>query len=260
MKDIANRVPIGPSDCNRGMYVWPSTVGPKPNERRSKGRLQQNNAYNPFSEKSKKMIQDMGHVELVELFETAPKTQCNECLSYWSEGIVYCTCWHLLKESEASRGAMSTSLRRDDPMATDMGKNSTTKRMSSCIKKHFKGIHDRFLKDSEFRASQLEHDRDEEVCIKIDDLADKDFSHYMTGSDHFRYKQNWWISLNKSGNTGPLRNRSHFNQALSTLNLLHPESGERPLRTAALLEVPGTAPIIEFFLQLVAMEWILWSS
>ena len=32
--------------------------------------LQQNNAYNPFSEKSKKMIKDMGNVELFELFET----------------------------------------------------------------------------------------------------------------------------------------------------------------------------------------------
>ena len=38
MKAIANRVPKGPSDCNRGMYVWPSTVGPKHNERRGKGR------------------------------------------------------------------------------------------------------------------------------------------------------------------------------------------------------------------------------
>ena len=24
----ANRVPVGPSDCNRGMFVWPSTVNP----------------------------------------------------------------------------------------------------------------------------------------------------------------------------------------------------------------------------------------
>ena len=38
MKAIASRVLIGPSDCNRVMYVWPSTVGPKANERRSKGR------------------------------------------------------------------------------------------------------------------------------------------------------------------------------------------------------------------------------
>ena len=32
-------------------------------------------------------------------------------------------------------------------------------------KKHFKGIHNRFLRYPEFRASQFEHDRDDEVCI-----------------------------------------------------------------------------------------------
>ena len=36
----------------------------------------------------------------------------------------------------------------------------------------------------------------------------------MTESAYFRYKQNWWISLNRSGNTGPLRNRSDFNKHL----------------------------------------------
>ena len=35
-----------------------------------------------------------------------------------------------------------------------------------CIKKNFKGIHDRFLRDPEFRTAMLEYDRDEEVCIK----------------------------------------------------------------------------------------------
>ena len=35
--------------------------------------LQQNHAYNPYSEKSKKMITDMGNVELLELFETDSK-------------------------------------------------------------------------------------------------------------------------------------------------------------------------------------------
>ena len=38
--------------------------------------LQQNNASDPLSEKFKKMIEDMGNVELFELFETDPKTQC----------------------------------------------------------------------------------------------------------------------------------------------------------------------------------------
>ena len=64
--------------------------------------LQQSNAYNPFSEKSKKMIRDMGNVELFELCETIPKVQCSECLLYWNQGIVYCTCGHLLVESESS--------------------------------------------------------------------------------------------------------------------------------------------------------------
>ena len=43
--------------------------------------LKQNKAYNPFSATSKKMIQDVGNAELFELFETYPKTQCEECLS-----------------------------------------------------------------------------------------------------------------------------------------------------------------------------------
>ena len=72
--------------------------------------LQQNKAYNRFSATTKQMIQDMGNVELFELFETDPKTQCKEYQSYWSEGIVYCTCGHLLKESAANRGVMQKTL------------------------------------------------------------------------------------------------------------------------------------------------------
>ena len=48
------------------------------------------------------MTEDVGNVELFELFETDPKTQCKACLSYWSEDIVYCTCVHLLKETVAN--------------------------------------------------------------------------------------------------------------------------------------------------------------
>ena len=62
-----------------------------------------NNANNPFSEKSKKMTKDMGHVELFELCETIPKVQCKEWLLYWNQGIVSCTCGHLVKENQSSR-------------------------------------------------------------------------------------------------------------------------------------------------------------
>ena len=54
----------------------------------------QNQAYNPFSPESKRMIQDVGNVELLELLETDPKTQCKACLSYWR---------HLIKETVANR-------------------------------------------------------------------------------------------------------------------------------------------------------------
>ena len=74
--------------------------------------LQQNEAYNPFSTTSKKMIQDMDNVELFALFETDPETQCKGCLSYWSESIVCCTCGHLLKESAANRGVIQHTLDR----------------------------------------------------------------------------------------------------------------------------------------------------
>ena len=71
--------------------------------------LRQNQAYNRFSPESKRMIQDVGKVELSELLETDTKTQCKACLSYWSERIVYCTCG-LLKETVANRGFIEYTL------------------------------------------------------------------------------------------------------------------------------------------------------
>ena len=65
--------------------------------------LQWNNVYNPFSNNSKEMIRELGIVELVELCETFPKVQCSQCLLCWNQGIIYCTCGHLLVESESRR-------------------------------------------------------------------------------------------------------------------------------------------------------------
>ena len=60
--------------------------------------LQQNSAYNPFSDESKAMIREMGNVEFFELCETIPKLQYSECLLYWNQGVICCTCGHLLIE------------------------------------------------------------------------------------------------------------------------------------------------------------------
>ena len=157
---------------------------------------------------------------------------------YWSQGIVYCTCGSLLQESEANRGAIQctsdllsiqnyvimkgrlhdrrygkTTEQRDYHIAHNLRKR--------CIKRRFQGIQHRFLNDPEFRASQLEHDRTEEVCIQMDELAQKDFSYHMTQAEYSRYI---WRTTT---------------------------------RASAILEVSKMAPIIEFFLQLVATERFL---
>ena len=56
--------------------------------------LQQSNAYNPFSEKSKKMIRDMGNIELFELCETIPKVQCSECPLESRHRLLHLRAWY----------------------------------------------------------------------------------------------------------------------------------------------------------------------
>ena len=65
--------------------------------------LQQNNVYDPFSKNSKETIRELGNVELFELCETTPIVQCFQCLPYWNQGIVYCTCGQFLIDSESTR-------------------------------------------------------------------------------------------------------------------------------------------------------------
>ena len=91
-----------------------------------------------------------------------------------------------------------------------------------CIKRDYKGIHDRFLRDDVFRGRMIENSRDEEVCGALDVLADEDTTYHMSQEEYFYYRNNWWLHLKKSGNdTQPLRKRSDFKQALSTLKRLH---------------------------------------
>ena len=120
--------------------------------------LQQNNVHNPFSDDSKAMIREMGNVELFKLCETIPKVQCSECLLYWNQGVIYCTCGHFLVESESRR--KSNKLRLDALSIPHYvikkgrchgarhGKTEAQKEhfvahnaRKRCIKKNYEGIH-----------------------------------------------------------------------------------------------------------------------
>ena len=218
-----------------------------PDRRALQQDLRQNKAYNPFSAESKRMIQDVGNVEMFVLFDTDPKTQCKACLSYWSEGVVYCTCGHLLKETVANRSFIAHTMdllsipeyviKKGRPHGPRYGKLPENKEYhlahilkKRCKKRDCKRIHDRFLRDHVFRERMIQHNRDEEVCRAWDVLAEQDHTYRMSEAEYCHYRQNWWISLNKSGNdTQPVRKRSDFIQALSTLKRLHQEAGGQQL-------------------------------
>ena len=67
-----------------------------PNRHALQQDLRQNQSFKPFSPESKQMIRDVGNIELCDLLDAEPKTQCTVCLSYWNIGIFYCTCGHFL--------------------------------------------------------------------------------------------------------------------------------------------------------------------
>ena len=208
--------------------------------------LQQSNAYNPFSEKSKKMIRDMGNVELFELCETIPKVQCSDCLLYWNQGIVYCTCGHLFRENKSSRRIHRWQLdilsipnyvikkwrphgnrhRKTEAQKAHFIAHNLRKR---CTKKGFEGIHDRFQKDLKFRNSQLRVGRTEAKCIQMDEVAKKDFTYRLSSEEYERYKKTWSVSLNTSGRNAPMKLRSDFSEASTKMHRLHRESGEERL-------------------------------
>ena len=61
----------------------------------------------PIQWRTKVMNREMGNVKLFELCETIPKMQCSEWLLSWNQGMVYCTCVHLLVEQRHQEGATS---------------------------------------------------------------------------------------------------------------------------------------------------------
>ena len=148
----------------------------------------------PFSEESEKMIRDMGNVELFALCETIPKVQCSECLLFWNQGIVYCTCGHLLKESEASQhfhqwrlDAFSIEnyvIKQGRPRGARHGRTEAQKEhliahnaRRRCLKKKFEGIHDRVLKNRSLPPSLTSSIWVLSACTESTAFMSQDVSH-----------------------------------------------------------------------------------
>ena len=127
--------------------------------------LQQNNVYDPFSDGAKAMNREIGNVELFDLCEIIPEVHCSECFVFWNQGVIYCTCGHLLVESESSHNFLNKwrldglsiphfVIKKVRPRGARHGKTEAQiehhvvhNARERCIKKNYEGSHDRSLRD-----------------------------------------------------------------------------------------------------------------
>ena len=167
-----------------------------------------------------------------------PKTQCKACLAYWDAGIVYCTCGHFLRDDTTEnkkyfksfldllhsellhqeRPTPRPPLREERRRSRVLHRELAQEEMQE--ERDLLGIHERFIRDERFRKTIIELGRTEELCREMDKLANEDHTHHAT-EEISVYRNNWWIRSNFVGSdTMPIRHRSCFKEALSTLRRL----------------------------------------
>ena len=139
--------------------------------------------------------------------------QCSQCRLCWNQGVIYCTCGHFLVESESRKKL--NKLRLD------------------ALSIPHSGIHDRFLRDQVYRESQLAIGWTEQKCIEMDQLAKQNHTYHLSTEEFKRYQEQWYLTLNKSGKTAPMRLRPDFRAAVSLKKRLHRESGEEVAKTVS---------------------------
>ena len=177
--------------------------------------LQQNQSFNPFSSESKQMIRDVVNIELCELLETEPKTQCKVCLSYWNIDIVYCTCGHFLRKERGANQQFINYTMDLLSVPEYVIKKGRPHGHRYGIKPGHKEYHTANPLKKKCRNRMIENGRDEDVCRQWDARADEDHTHHLTPQEYYHYKSNWWLTSNKTGsNTVPVEHRPDFKQSI----------------------------------------------
>ena len=183
----------------------------------------------------------MVNVELFEVCETIPKVQCTQCLLYWNQGVIYCTCGHFLVESESRRklyklrldalsfphcvikkgrphGARHCklknrislhSLQRVEEMSQKSWRSRRTlQRNSRSFSKRPKSIVIRNSKLAEPRRS----------ASQWIFLAQEDHSYRLIKEEFKRGQGQWYLTMKKSGKNAPMRLRSDLRAAVTIKN------------------------------------------
>ena len=170
---------------------------------------------------------------MCELLDTEPKAQCKVCLSYF-----YCTCGHFLRNgTEENKKFVQYTMdllsipnyyiKKGDPTGTVTGRSSPIRsRRSAKRETSWVSTTDSYETKSSARTCLTTVEL-KKFCRQMDDLADEDHTHHFTPEEIDDYRVNWWIRSNKIGSdTMPIRHRSDFKQALSTLRQLKDKEAE----------------------------------
>ena len=219
-----------------------------PNQKDLQEDLSQNNVYNPFSENSKKMVREMGHVEYFELCASDPALQRSCCLTYWAEGIVFCTCGIRLTHTEETQRRNTKNfdlmsipnfvIKKRVSHGAGHGKSEeqhlcfkSYNAWKRCRKhqdesgQNFAGILDRFQRDPENRKSQEELGWTEALWKEMVEKLQEDHTYTLARAERLRYKSTWSLALKSSGkNCGSLASRPDFHAAVALKDHLYRKS------------------------------------
>ena len=64
----------------------------------------------------------------------------------------------------------------------------------------------------------------EAQCEEVDKVAQEDHTYKLTKAEYLRYRPNWCLQPNNSGNNGPMATRPDYRAAVALKNHLHRNS------------------------------------
>ena len=140
--------------------------------------LHKTDVFNPFSEKSKRTIHNLGKIELFELGEVSASTRCPSCAKYWTEGSLYCICGQCFLPSEKQKrmttekcdalSIPSCVMKMGQSRGAEHGKSQDHFKAHESLrhakKKGYSSILERFQKEDSYRTSHTSIFWTEEKC------------------------------------------------------------------------------------------------
>ena len=189
-----------------------------PNREALKADLHQNQAYNPFSEKSKDMIHSLGNVEYFEMCEISAKIQCPFCLTYCTKGIVCCRCVFSLHTTDKTRELNSDGfdilsiqnyviqqslvrIRRCGNTDAQHMYHEAHESLKRHAKKDFNIFMARFQSSEDCGESQAVIGWAEEQSTNLDRITAEDHRYTATSEERARLANTGKLSLNSSERT-----------------------------------------------------------